>query len=68
MKKRKKGENGMTTLTLGELETSVRQNNIKYRDVLGRFESKAKAKDNKKGRVRPKHPTEAKILAMFSKK
>lgn len=65
MRKRKKGDG---TMTLAELESSVRKSNSKYSNVLSKFEQKARAKNNKKGRVRPKHPTEAKILSMFSKK
>ncbi|WGG47666.1 hypothetical protein [Rossellomorea sp. DA94] len=68
MSKKKRGGDKMTTMTLAELETSVRSNNRKYRDVLTKFEKKAKSKNTVKGRVRPKHPTEAKILSMFSKK
>ncbi|WP_218970406.1 hypothetical protein [Cytobacillus gottheilii] len=64
MKKRKKGD----IMTLAELESSVRSNNAKYGSVLSKFEKTAKSKNTVKGRVRPKHPTEAKILSMFSKK
>ncbi|MDE3838726.1 hypothetical protein C0966_04940 [Bacillus methanolicus] len=68
MKKRKKGEDKMTTLTLGEIETRVKRNSSARKQTIDNFTSKIKKKNLNKGRVRPKDPIEAKILSMFSKK
>lgn len=68
MRKRKKGGKKMTTITLGEIETRVRTNSVARNNIIGEFTDNVKGKKLNKGRIRPKHPTESKILSMFSRK
>ncbi|EKN68082.1 hypothetical protein P9E76_15515 [Schinkia azotoformans] len=58
----------MITLKLKDLENSIKENNSKREHIIKKFEEKTKQSSTVKGRVRPKHPTESKILSMFSKK
>ncbi|MED1599769.1 hypothetical protein [Alkalihalophilus marmarensis] len=68
MRKRKKGGDKMTTMTLSQIESRVKNNNQKYKTAISNFQEKTRNSDLRKGRVRPKHPTEAKLLSMFSRK
>ena len=68
MAKRKKGGDKMTTVTLKDLEKKVLKNNELYKDTVARFSKETEKSNMKKGRVRPKDPTEAKILSMFNKR
>lgn len=67
-KKSKKGDKDMTTLSLSQIEERVRKNTTKYNSVIESFVKEMNKSKRNKGRVRPKHPTEAKILSMFKKK
>ncbi|MBP1934825.1 hypothetical protein [Ammoniphilus resinae] len=67
-KGKRKGESKMATLSLRDLESSIRANSLKRKSIIHRFEQTVLESDLQKGRIRPKHPTEAKILSMFSKK
>lgn len=64
----KKDDSDMTTITLNELEKRVKRNNRIYEAKIESFQKKTVDKRMKTGRVRPKHPTEARILSMFGKK
>ncbi|PWE74350.1 hypothetical protein B1R38_06080 [Bacillus cereus] len=68
MKKKEKGERKMSTLTLREIEGRVRNNSIIRENLIESFERKLKKRNLNKGRVRPKHPTESRILSLFLKK
>lgn len=68
MSTKKKGGTKMTTLKLKELESNVKSNYAKRRQIIDNFEAKTMRSNMQKGRVRPKHPTEVKILSMFSRK
>jgi hypothetical protein len=57
----------MTTLSLSQIEERVRKNTIRYNDVIDSFIREANKRKKNTGRVRPKHPTEAKILSLFKK-
>lgn len=58
----------MTTLTLNQIEGRVKNNMKKNKSAIERFENSLRKSNLRKGRVRPKDPTEAKILSMFNKK
>jgi hypothetical protein len=58
----------MTTLTLSQIEERVRKNTIRYNNTIESFIREVNGSKKNKGRVRPKHPTEAKILSLFKKK
>ncbi|WP_157360414.1 hypothetical protein [Virgibacillus halodenitrificans] len=57
----------MTTLTLNDIESRVAKNSIQYRDTNKQIISQIKSKKLNQDRVRPKNPTEEKILATFSR-
>ncbi len=58
----------MITTTLKELEAQVQQDSEKKDEIISRFRSNLAKRGLNKGRLRPKDPTEEKILASFSKK
>ncbi|MCM3760734.1 hypothetical protein M3212_08025 [Alkalihalobacillus oceani] len=66
--RKRKGGGKLTTIRLKDLETRVKKNNKKYKKAISSFQEETKSKGMIAGRVRPKHPTEAKILSMFQKK
>ncbi|MFS0646836.1 hypothetical protein [Siminovitchia sp. 179-K 8D1 HS] len=63
-----KGDKDMTAITLKEIETRVARNTNRYQDVIRQVTLDIRRQNLKRGRVRPKDPTEAKILARFCKK
>ncbi|MDQ0162528.1 hypothetical protein [Aeribacillus alveayuensis] len=67
MKGKRKGDEGMNTLTLKEIEKRALQNRKKYEHVVNKVISKIENQNLNRGRVRPKDPTEAKILARFNR-
>ena len=68
MKKWNKGAEGMRTITLKQLENRVETNTKKSEEAFKRVTTEIRRKNLKRGRVRPKDPTEEKILARFSRK
>ncbi|WP_339217001.1 hypothetical protein [Ornithinibacillus sp. FSL M8-0202] len=58
----------MTTLTLSDLETRVRENKTKFQATVNRVTAKIKSQNLNQGRIRPKDPTESKILDRFNRK
>lgn len=66
--KKKKGGKKMTTLTLNQIETRAKSNSSRMQSNINSFENQLKQRNLKKGRVRPKDPTEAKILSFFKRK
>lgn len=68
MKKNSKGDKKMNTLTLNQIESRVKANSSSRNDMINKFSSNIKKKNLNKGRVRPKNPTEANILSLFTRK
>lgn len=68
MKKNIKGDKKMNTLTLNQIESRVKANSSSRSNMIKKFSSNIQKKNLNKGRVRPKDPTEAKILSMFTRK
>ena len=58
----------MKTIKLSDLQDQIRRNYEKYGHIIEEFIKKLEQRDLKKGRVRPKHPDEQKILDSFEKK
>ncbi|MGZ9869903.1 hypothetical protein ACU3L3_15955 [Priestia endophytica] len=58
----------MTTITLKEIERRVNSDSQKKDAIIRKFESKLSTRNRIQGRVRPKHPTEARILSSFKRK
>lgn len=58
----------MKTLTLKEIEERVAQNSKQLSHTINSVTRKVKSQNLKQGRVRPKDPTEAKILEKFDRK
>lgn len=54
-------------MSLKELKSKIAQNTIMNEELISSFESNLKKRNLKQGRVRPKDPTEEKILALFDK-
>lgn len=68
MKEKGKGDEIiMNTLTLKEIENRVNQNSKQYQNVVNRITTQIQSQNLNRGRVRPKNPTEAKILARFKR-
>jgi len=68
MQTNNKGDNQMPTITLKEIEQRVNSESQKKDAIIRNFEDKLKLKNRIQGRVRPKHPTEARILSSFKRK
>lgn len=68
MKKRKKGDEIMPTITLKQLEKRVEANAKKSEETVNRVTLEIRRRNLKRGRVRPKDPTEERILARFNRK
>lgn len=68
MDEKTKGDKNMATLTLKEIETRVIRNANQYQLVTNQVTSRIQSQTLNRGRVRPKDPTEAKILARFTRK
>ncbi len=58
----------MNTLTLKDLESRVLRNSNQYKKTVNRITTQIKRQNLNRGRIRPKNPTEAKILAKFKQK
>lgn len=57
----------MITLTLKDIENRVAKNYIQNKNVADQVINQIKGRKLKQGRLRPKNPTEAKILARFTR-
>jgi len=57
----------MKKIKLKDLEARVRKDSKKKDELIAQFKVEIAKRKLKKGRVRPKDPTEAKILSSFSK-
>ncbi|MGG6449176.1 hypothetical protein [Pseudobacillus badius] len=70
MKKSKinKGDDQMITANLKDIEKQVIRNSSKFQKQIEAFEKKADNSGWNRGRLRPKHPTEARILSRFKQK
>lgn len=68
MKNKLKGDGNMTTLTLKDIENRVIQNSNQLKQKINRVTAQIQNQNLYKGRLRPKDPTEAKILARFERK
>lgn len=65
----KKEENiEMNVLTQEEIKERVSQNSIKFKNTIEQVTSEIQKQNLRKGRVRPKDPTEALILEKFEDK
>ena len=58
----------MKEVKLSEIQERVRRNSEKNRDKIELFKKELENKDLKKGRVRPRHPDEQKVLNMLKEK
>jgi len=58
----------MKTLTLKEIEERVAQNSKQLSHTIDTVTRKIESQNLKQRRVRPKHPTEARILEKFDRK
>jgi len=63
-----KGDDEMVSIALSELEQNVTLSNKQRKDKLEMLLQQMENTDLKKGRIRPKDPTEAKLLDMFKRK
>ncbi|MFP3846957.1 hypothetical protein SFC65_27250 [Priestia filamentosa] len=68
MKTNNKGDKKMPTITLKEIERRVNSDGEKKDAIIRNFENKLGTRNRIQGRVRPKHPTEARILSSFKRK
>ena len=67
MNKKKEGDVEMVVLTQKEIKNQVARNSRKYKKTIEQITSDIRSQDLKKGRRRPKDPTEAFILNNFKK-
>lgn len=58
----------MKTIKLSDLQEQIRKNYEKYDHIIEEFKRNLEVKNLKKGRQRPKHPDEQRILDSFNKK
>jgi hypothetical protein len=58
----------MKTIRLSELQEQIKRNYEKYGHLIEKFIKELEQRNLKKGRVRPKHPDEQKILDSFKRK
>jgi hypothetical protein len=68
MNERRKGDEYMPTITLKQLEKRIQTNAKQSEEVVERVAMNIRSRNLTGGRVRPKHPTEEKILARFNQK
>jgi len=68
MKRRKKDDIGMITVSLQDIENRARINANVRKSSIEAFNKEIQRKNMNQGRMRPRDPDEAKILAIFSKK
>ncbi|GGB34338.1 hypothetical protein F3157_05180 [Virgibacillus dakarensis] len=61
-------DENMSTLTLKEIQNRIRQNSYRSQRAMEQITLGIYNKNLRKGRVRPKNPTEAKILDGFSRR
>lgn len=64
----KKEVRKMATISLKNLEKRIKNTKSRNADKIKAFESKLEKRNLRSGRVRPKDPTEAKILERFKRK
>ena len=67
MNKKKEGDVEMVVLTQKEIKNRVTRNSSRYKKTIEQITSDIRSQDLKKGRRRPKDPTEAFILNNFKK-
>lgn len=58
----------MKEISIKEIEIRVKRNSEANKDKVEKFENDSKEKGLKRGRVRPRDPTEQKILDSFEKR
>lgn len=58
----------MKTIKLSDLQEQIKCNYEKYGHIIEEFKKEIESKGLVKGRVRPRHPDEQKILDSFNKK
>lgn len=59
----------MKIIKLIDLQEEIKRNNERYKDIIEAHTQKLQNDPNmKKGRVRPRHPDEKRILDSFQKK
>ncbi|MEK4031185.1 MULTISPECIES: hypothetical protein [Bacillaceae] len=66
--KKNKGDANMITANLKDIEQQVISNSLKFQKQIEAFEKRIDNSGWNKGRLRPKHPTEARILSRFKQK
>ncbi len=67
MNKKKEGDVEMVVLTQKEIKNRVTRNSSRYKKTIEQITSDIRSQGLKKGRRRPKDPTEAFILNNFKK-
>jgi len=67
MNKKKEGDVQMVVLTQKEIKNRVTRNSRRYKKTIEQITSDIRSQDLKKGRRRPKDPTEEFILNNFNK-
>jgi hypothetical protein len=67
MNKKKEGDVEMVVLTQKEIKNRVTRNSSRYKKTIEQITSDIRSQGLKKGRRRPKDPTEAFILNNFEK-
>jgi len=67
MNKKKEGDVQMVVLTQKEIKNRVTRNYRRYKKTIEQITSDIRSQDLKKGRRRPKDPTEEFILNNFNK-
>ncbi|MGG6447674.1 hypothetical protein [Pseudobacillus badius] len=63
-----KDDENMITVNLRDIEKQVISNSSKFQKQIEAFEKRVDNSNWNKGRLRPKHPTETKILSKFKRK
>jgi len=67
MNKKNEGDVEMVVLTQKEIKNRVTRNSRRYKKTIEQITSDIRSQDLKKGRRRPKDPTESFILNNFKK-
>lgn len=67
MNKKKEGDVEMVVLTQKEIKNRVTRNSSRYKKTIEQISSDIRSQGLKKGRRRPKDPTESFILNNFKK-
>lgn len=68
MKKRKKGGNKMTTLTLSDIQSRVKRNSNRNQSIINEFREFNNSRGLKQGRIRPKDKDEASLLSKLTRR